>query len=120
MIAVKVYGERFWKMSIEECYAALLYQYGDKFKWKKADPGNAVLEESVRQNIATGHPLFGMKMQCLALNETTGELLFCTEHGQFVIVFLNESAEQKIPAYKLFDTHQELKEYWIQEMQNSI
>lgn len=106
-------------MSIEECYAALLYQYGDKFKWKKADPGNDVLAERVRQNIATGHPLFGMKMQCLAMCEAAGEFLFCTEYGQFVIVFLNEGTKQKTPAYKLFDTHQELKEYWIEEVENN-
>ncbi len=106
----------YWKMSIDECYAALLYQYGDKFKWKKTDLENDIFAERVRQNIETGHPLFGVKMQCLALYEDAGEFLFCTEHGQFVIVFLNASAEQKILAYKLFDTHQELKEYWIEEI----
>lgn len=107
-------------MDIEACYNECIQSYGSCFQWKIVSLENKLFTERISQKIEKMHALFDVKMQCLAWNEAAGEFLLCTEHGQFVIIFLDEDTEQKIPAYKLFDTHQELKEYWIEEIQNSI
>lgn len=57
--------------------------------------------------------MHGMKLTCLVKCGANDDVLYITEHGQFVVIHLTYSKSKSVdyPKYKLLDTHQELKEY---------
>lgn len=87
-------------------------KYGEDFSWFIVKPDSSFVSEAYRE-ISSDHPLFGMKLTCLAKCEANDDALFYTEHGQFVIIHLTYSKTNAagFPRYQLFDTHLELKLY---------
>lgn len=100
-------------MEIEKCFEELEKKYGEDFCWFRIDPEqNGFVAEAYRE-ITEGHSLYGMKLTCLAKCEANDDVLYITEHEQFVVIHLTYSENNAVgyPKYKLLDTHQELKEY---------
>ncbi|WP_373216204.1 hypothetical protein [Ruminococcus sp. 5_1_39BFAA] len=108
-------------MIIENCFCELKNKYGEAFCWNRADREKDALVDEVYSEIGQDHPLYGMKLFCLAKHESNDKVLFCTEYGQFVVIHLTYSNKNDsgYPRYKLFDTHQELKKYWEAEIQEN-
>ena len=105
-------------MEIDKYFDELERKYGEDFSWFKVDPEkNSFVSEAYRE-ITEGHPLYGMKLTCLAKCGANDDVLYITEHGQFVVIHLTYSKSNKsdYPKYKLLDTHQELKEYLEQNI----
>lgn len=107
-------------MEIDTCFWELKSKYGENFCWYRVKADDSRFAEEAYREIGQNHPLFGMKMSCLAKSERNDDILFCTEHGQFVLIHLTYSENNIFgyPRYRLFDTHQELKVYWKQEVDN--
>lgn len=99
-------------MQIDIIFEELAKTYGEDFSWFIVKPDSSFVSEAYRE-IAADHPLFGMKLTCLAKCEANDDALFYTEHGQFVIIHLTYSKTNAagFPRYQLFDTHLELKQY---------
>lgn len=107
-------------MIIENCFQELENKYGDNFCWYRVNEEHDKFEVEAYREIGKEHPLFGMTLNCLAKSEKNDNVLFYTEYGQFVVIHLtySENNVSGYPKYQLLDTHQELKEYWEQEVQN--
>lgn len=100
-------------MMIENCFCELKKKYGEAFSWDRTAGEDEVLLQKVYDKIGQDHPLRGMKLSSLAKHKLDKEVLFCTEYGQFVVVYLEDDEKTSgYLRYKLLDTHQELKEYW--------
>ena len=106
---------------IDKCFEELESKYGEDFCWFKViSKQNSFVSEAYRE-ITEGHPLYGMKLTCLAKCEANDDVLYITEHGQFVVIHFTYSKSNKVdyPKYKLLDTHQELKEYLEQNIEDT-
>lgn len=107
------------KLIIANCFKELESKYGEDFCWMKVNAEkNSFISEAYRE-IAQDHPLYGMELTALAKSEANDDVLFYTEHGQFVVIHLtySESNTSGFPRYKILDTHQELKEYLEMDVQ---
>lgn len=107
-------------MIITNCFEELESKYGEDFCWMRVDAEkNSFVSEAYRE-IAQDHPLYGMKLTDLAKSEANDDVLFYTEHGQFVIIHLTYGKNTPgFPRYKILDTHQELKEYLELDVQRN-
>ena len=106
---------------IEKCFDELENKYGDDFCWLKvSDDNNSFVSEAYRE-IAQDHPLYGVKLTTLAKSEENDDVLFYTEHEQFVVIHLTygKNNTPDFPRYKILDTHQELEEYLELDVQRN-
>ena len=107
-------------MVINDCFEELESKYGEDFCWFRVKSENNSFVAEAYREIRQGHLLYGMELTCLAKCEANDDVLFLTEFGQFVVIHLtySENNASDYPRYKLLDTHQELKEYLEQDIEN--
>lgn len=101
------------ELSITKYFEELEDKYGEDFGWLKINAQKDSFVKAAYREITQEHPLYGIKLAALAKSKTTDEILFCTEYGQFVIIYLTdfENNTPFFPKYKILDTHQELRMY---------
>lgn len=101
------------ELIITKSFEELEDKYGEDLGWLKIDAERDSFVNEAYREITQKHPLYGIKLAALAKSKETDDVLFCTEHGQFVIIHLTycENNMTDFPKYKLLDTHQELKAY---------
>lgn len=96
-----------------------LSKYEEDFCWMKVNAEKNSFVSEVYREIGQDHPLYGIKLTTLARSEANEDVLFYTEHEQFVVIHLTCSKNNSsgFPIYKILDTHQELKEYLEMDIQ---
>ena len=107
---------------VTKIFDKLENKYGDDFGWYRVSSEMDSFVSEAYREIKQDHPLFGLKLSCLAKCEGNDDVLYLTEYGQFVVIHLTYS-ENNIPGYpryKLLDTHQELNEYLEQDVMSKF
>lgn len=61
-------------------------KYDEDFCWFKEDSEKSSFVAEAYREITQEHPLYAMKLTCIAKCETNDDVLFLTEYGQFIYV----------------------------------